>query len=93
MREIEALEQVIKIRFTESERSIAEARLETLKNSFDLLGAADTEGIEPLVATLGVTNAFREDIALKAFTREEVLLNAPEQYGGYFQTPRTVAGK
>jgi Asp-tRNA(Asn)/Glu-tRNA(Gln) amidotransferase C subunit len=32
----------------------------------------------------------REDIAVKTISRDELLESAPEQYGGYFQVPRTV---
>jgi hypothetical protein len=48
------------------------------------------EGGEPLVTVLNVQNDFREDIAVKFMPREELLSNAPEQYDGYFQVPRTI---
>ena len=57
---------------------------------FNKLDAVDVTGIEPLVSVLDITNVMREDIVVKEISRDELLENAPEQYGGYFQVPRTV---
>lgn len=62
----------------------------TLMSGFDEFASIDTDGIEPMVTVLDVRNVLREDISVKMLSREELLANAPMQYDGYFQVPKTL---
>ena len=55
-----------------------------------LVFVIDTAGAEPLVTVLNVQNILREDVVKKIVTRDELLSGAPEEYGGYFQVPKTL---
>jgi aspartyl-tRNA(Asn)/glutamyl-tRNA(Gln) amidotransferase subunit C len=83
-------EAMVKLNLPEDERQWVTERAEKLLDSFSVLENIDTEGVEPLVTVLDTQNALRGDVAVKAITREELLSNAPEQYDGYFQVPRTL---
>jgi len=42
------------------------------------------------VTVLDLHNILREDAAAKYFSREELLVNAPEQHNGYFRAPAAI---
>lgn len=83
-------EKMVKINLTESQQEWIIQKANMLDDSFSSLSSIDTEGIEPLISPLGLQNPLREDVAKKAFTREEILANSPAQYHGYFQVPKTI---
>ena len=90
MQNIENYEAIAKFDLSDTERQWVSGRMKMLMESFAALGGVDTSGVEPLVTVLDIQNVLREDIAVKQFTRDEILSNAPEQYDGYFQVPRTL---
>jgi len=79
-----------KLRLSNEESSWIERCARFLEESFRELESADTDGVEPLVTVLDVKNVLREDTSYKMLSREELLANAPEQYDGYFQVPKTL---
>lgn len=83
-------EKMVKINLTESQQEWIIQKANMLDDSFSSLSSIDTEGIEPLISPLGLQNPLREDVAKKAFAREEILANSPAQYHGYFQVPKTI---
>lgn len=61
-----------------------------LMDSFDVFMGIDTHDTEPMYTVLDVRNVLREDVSVKMLSREELLANAPMQYDGYFQVPKTI---
>lgn len=90
MLEISKYESLTKLNLTEIERTQIEKIANKLIVSFEDLREIDTKNVEPLVSVLVLQNVLREDINVKSISREELLSNAPEQYGGYFQVPKTL---
>ena len=90
MIDIRKYEKLVKLDLTEYARQSISIDVERELESFSALESIDTGGVEPLVTVLDMQNVLREDIAEKFMTREELLSNAPEQYDGYFQVPRTL---
>ncbi|MCL2305987.1 MAG: Asp-tRNA(Asn)/Glu-tRNA(Gln) amidotransferase subunit GatC [Planctomycetaceae bacterium] len=90
MQNIKDYEKMAKLDLSGEERRQIAAMVDRLIDSFGALADIDTEGVEPLYTVLDVQNVFREDICTKTFTREEILANAPMQYDGYFQVPKTL---
>ena len=90
MKDIKNYEAMAKFDLPETERGWVSARADMLMDSFNQLAGIDTSGVEPLITVLDVKNVLREDISVKMLPREELLSNAPEQYEGYFQVPKTL---
>ena len=90
MKNFEAFEAMAKLSLPENERLGIARDIEMLEQSFAALAAVDTGGVENLVTVLDIRNVLREDIMVKNVSREELLSNAPEQYDGYFQVPKTL---
>jgi aspartyl-tRNA(Asn)/glutamyl-tRNA(Gln) amidotransferase subunit C len=87
---IKKYEAMAKLDLSDDERKCLSARIEALTDSFSVLETVDTANVEPLVTVSDINNALRDDIAERFITRDELLSNAPEQYDGYFQVPKTV---
>jgi aspartyl-tRNA(Asn)/glutamyl-tRNA(Gln) amidotransferase subunit C len=56
----------------------------------DKLGELDTDSVEPMYSPVEHTTVLRPDAAMKEFTRDEILGNAPRQDGQFFIVPRIV---
>lgn len=89
MIDIRKYEGMAKVSLSETERNWVSSCAELLLKSFDELEKIDTDA-EPLITVLDIKNVFREDVASKIISREELLSNAPEQYDGYIQVPKTL---
>jgi aspartyl/glutamyl-tRNA(Asn/Gln) amidotransferase C subunit len=61
-----------------------------LDDSFGVLESVNTDGVEAMFTVLDIKNVLRDDVQKKIVSRETLLSNAPEQYGGYFQVPKTI---
>ena len=90
MFDIKEYEAMAMLKLPEEERDRLAARFNALADNFKELGRIDTDGTQPLVTVLNLNNVFREDVAIKSISREEILANAPEKYDGYFQVPGTL---
>ena len=90
MLNIQTLESLAMLNLPEDERAWADKTIASLESEFRVLSGVDIAETEPLVTVLDIKNVMREDIWSKSVSREELLNNAPEQYEGYFQVPKTV---
>ena len=59
----------------------------------DALNALDTEGVEPMMHALEMTNVFREDEVGASLAQEAALKNAPVDDGAYFMVPKILEGE
>ena len=84
-------EDTEKLCLTEDEREFILRAADALESSFPALRAIDTGGAVPLVSVLDLKNVMRDDVSKQLITRGELLSNAPEVRGGYFQVPRTLS--
>ena len=105
LRDFTDYENMAMLELSESESALIRGRFDEIAGGFSALDAfgaggaddlsevgetCDLSGVEPLVSVLDLNNVLREDVAAKAFSREEILKNAPEQYDGYFQVPAAI---
>lgn len=54
----------------------------------DKLNELNTDGIEPTMHGMAMTNVFREDVVGPSLERDEALMNAPQSDGEYFLVPK-----
>ncbi len=87
---LDMYEPMAKLALEGEERAWAEDIIERLEKEFDAFESIDTEGVEPMVTVLELTNVLREDVSEQIVSRETLLENAPAEYDGYFEVPRTI---
>jgi len=90
MIEIKEYEAMAMLDLPGDERELLAERFNALEGSFAGLERINVDGVRPLVTVLDLNNVFREDVAVKLISREEILATAPEQHDGYFQVPGTL---
>ncbi len=83
-------EKMSKFDLPEEERRLIDTSAEMLIASFAKIDEIDTAEVAPLITVLEIQNVLRADESFKMLSREDLLANAPEQYDGYFQVPRTL---
>ena len=79
-----------KLKLSEQEREDAKADMQKMLDYIDKLNELDTAGVEPMTHVFPVKNVFREDVVVNGDDREQMLANAPEQWDGQYQVPKTV---
>ena len=84
------LEFLGRIELTEEQREATEKDLQDILTYIDTLNELPTDGVEPLSHSFPVTNVMREDEVKMHNTREDILMNAPEEKDGCFVVPKTV---
>jgi aspartyl-tRNA(Asn)/glutamyl-tRNA(Gln) amidotransferase subunit C len=90
MLSIKDYESMVMLDLPENERETINERFNAVVSGFKALERIDADDAAPLVTVLDLQNVMREDIAEKAFTRDEILINAPEEYDGFFKVPGTL---
>ena len=86
----EMYEPMAKLSLDCESRAWADEIIARLEGEFEKMESVDTEGVEPLVTVLDLRNVLREDVSSQLVERDTLLENAPEEYDGYFQVPRTI---
>ena len=90
MTDYKKYEAMAKLDLSEADRQWLTGRVDKMLADFSALESIDTKDAEPLVTVLDIQNVFRDDVARKSISREEILSGAPEQFNGYFQVPKTL---
>jgi len=90
MCDISEYEAVVMLDLPGDEREALTRRVNDLECGYAALEAIDTGKTQPLVSVLNSHNILRDDKALKLFSRDEILANAPESFDGFFQVPGTI---
>ncbi|MBO5208889.1 MAG: Asp-tRNA(Asn)/Glu-tRNA(Gln) amidotransferase subunit GatC [Lachnospiraceae bacterium] len=86
---IEYVGILAKLELSDEQKEQAKKDMGRMLDYIDKLGELDTEGVEPMSHVFPVQNVFREDVITNSDTREELLVNAPEEKDGMFMVPRT----
>ncbi len=66
------------------------AQLGAILEYFDKLKELDTEGIEPMVHAMELSNVLADDVPEPSLTSELALANAPARAGDYFKVPKVI---
>ena len=86
----EMYEPMAKLSLDAESRAVANDIIARLEDEFSKMEKVDAEGVEPLVTVLDLRNVLREDVSAQIVSRDTLLENAPEEYDGYFQVPKTI---
>ena len=86
---IEYVSILAKLELSDEEREQAKTDMSRMLEYIDKLGELNTDDVEPMSHVFSVQNVFREDVITNSDTREQLLLNAPEQKDGMFMVPKT----
>jgi len=84
---VEKVAELAQLRLNDEAKDRLVREMGDMIGYMDKLDELDTDGIEPMMYALDMSNVFREDVVEPGLTREEALKNAPSHDGEYFVVP------
>ena len=87
--EVLHLAAIYHIYLSDDEVEVMREQLASILEQFQVLSELDTADVEPTSHAVPLSTVMREDVAQAPYSAEQVLSNAPDSYGQYFQV-RTV---
>lgn len=87
---MERTARLARLSLSADEKDKMRAELEAMLQMADTLAELDTEGVPAAALIGGGQNVFRPDEIHSAFTRDEMLREAPSAADGYITVPKTV---
>ena len=90
IKEVKHVAKLANLILSEEELATFPGQLDKIFGYAAKLDELDTEGVVPTTHAFSNKNAFREDEMKDSLTREEALLNGPEQNGEAFVVPKII---
>ena len=85
--EVRHVASLARLGLTDEQVATLGADLNDILVQIDRISALDLTGVEPTAHAVAVTNVTRDDEIRPCLSREEALLNAPDQQDGAFLIP------
>jgi aspartyl-tRNA(Asn)/glutamyl-tRNA(Gln) amidotransferase subunit C len=77
-----------RLRLTDEQVASLGVELNDILLQVDKISSLDLSGVEPTAHAVAVTDVTRPDVIRPGLSREDALLNAPEQQDGAFLIPK-----
>ena len=87
---IDNLAHLARLSFEPAEKEGIKKDLAKMISFIEKLNELDTTGVEPLLFMSNEVNVLRDDEVKGSITREEALLNAPNNDGQFFKVPKVI---
>ena len=79
--------QLAKLKLGEEELGKITEKLTLVLGHFEKISEVNTEGVEPLVTPIEVTQVLRPDQIEQELTPDQIVANAPARQGNLFKVP------
>lgn len=82
-----------RLKLTDAEVADYASKLGSVLKYVDALNEVNTDGVEPMVHAVELSNVFRPDEVRESLPRDEALKNAPKTDGTFFLVPQILEDK
>ena len=86
--DVKHVAKLAELDFSDSEVEKITSQLDKILGHVANISKVDTAAISPTSHTLEIKNVFREDTVRESLSKEDALLNAPEEMDGGFKVPK-----
>ena len=86
--DVKHVAKLAELDFSDSEVEKITPQLDKILGHVANISKVDTAAILPTSHTLEIKNVFREDTVRQSLSKEDALLNAPEEMDGGFKVPK-----
>ena len=86
--DVKHVAKLAELDFSDSEVEKITPQLDKILGHVANISKVDTAAILPTSHTLEIKNVFREDTVRESLSKEDALLNAPEEMDGGFKVPK-----
>lgn len=91
--EVERIAALARLALSDGEAQRAATELEAILGYVEVLGAVDTEGVEPTSHVLPLATPTRDDGDVASIDPDLAVANAPEIAGTAFVVPKVIEGE
>ena len=89
-RMIDKISGLAYLEFRDEEKEKIRKDLEQILTFVEKLNELDTDRVDPLVYLSDNPDVLREDRIIHSLSRDDALLNAPDQSDGFFRVPKVI---
>lgn len=83
--EVTKLADIYHIQLSEEEIALLQDQMANILEQFESLTQLDTDGVEPTSHAVPLATVMREDLPVPSYPHDEVMSNAPDKQGEFFQ--------
>lgn len=85
--DVEHIAELARLALSDEELALYQGQLSDILEHFEQLQQLDTGAIEPTATVLPLRSVMRPDEAMAPFSRDDILVNAPDAEDGCFAVP------
>ena len=86
--DVEHVAKLARLELTEEEKEKYAGQLGDVLKYVEQMNEVDTSNVEPMAHAIDFVNVVREDEVKYEQTKEELLMNAPDEENGFFKVPK-----
>jgi aspartyl-tRNA(Asn)/glutamyl-tRNA(Gln) amidotransferase subunit C len=90
--EVTKLADIYHIWLSDEEIALLQVQMANILEQFESLTQLDTENVEPTSHAVPLATALREDVPAPSYSHDEVMSNAPDKQGEFFQVHTVLEG-
>lgn len=88
--DVEHVAGLAKLKFNDQDLNKFTDQFGDILDLVNTLNEVDTDGVEPTFSVTDQINTMREDVAVNAHQKEELLRNAPDTENGFIRVPAII---
>lgn len=88
VKDVEHVAKLARLELTEEEKVKFAGQLGDVLKYVEQMNEVDTSSVKPMAHAMDFVNVMREDTVKYEQTKEELLINAPDEEDGFFKVPK-----
>ena len=88
IKDVEHVAKLARLELTEEEKELYTKQLGDVLKYVEQMNEVDTSNVKPMSHAIDFVNVMREDKVVYEQTKEQLMMNAPDEENGFFKVPK-----
>lgn len=88
IKDVEHVAKLARLELTEEEKELYTKQLGDVLKYVEQMNEVDTSDVKPMSHAIDFVNVMREDKVVYEQTKEQLMMNAPDEENGFFRVPK-----
>lgn len=88
IKDVEHVAKLARLELTEDEKELYTKQLGDVLKYVEQMNEVDTSNVKPMSHAIDFVNVMREDKVTYEQTKEQLMMNAPDEENGFFKVPK-----
>ena len=88
IKDVEHVAKLARLELTEEEKELYTKQLGDVLKYVEQMNEVDTSDVKPMSHAIDFVNVIREDKVVYEQTKEQLMMNAPDEENGFFRVPK-----